>query len=131
MTLTVSCMTSILTIFYGTHRENYMARTVRSARGEMVDMDLLRIKETLGQAPKGATVQAREEFIDNKFKRRLRRLSETVATTTTQTLQSPTPVVAPVVAPHSDADSVDSIETDVIIEPAVIPQKKIISTKPV
>lgn len=56
-----------------------MAKGVRSARGEIVDFDLLRIKENLGQAPKASTVKAREDFIDQKFKRRLRRMSETVA----------------------------------------------------
>ncbi len=54
-----------------------MAKGVRSARGELVDFDLLRIKENLGAAPKGSTVKAREDFIDAKFKRRMRRLSET------------------------------------------------------
>jgi hypothetical protein len=91
-----------------------MARTVRSARGEMVDMDLLRIKETLGQAPKGATVQAREDFIDNKFKRRLRRLSETVASTAAQTIQAVTP--EPTAEPVVEADA-----------SAPIPKKKIVA----
>lgn len=93
-----------------------MARTVRSARGEMVDMDLLRIKETLGQAPKGATVQAREDFIDNKFKRRLRRLTETAAATPAQTIQAVTPEPA--------------VDTAADVAPAaqVIPKKKIVAT---
>ena len=68
-----------------------MAKGARSARGELVDFDLLRIKENLGAAPKGSTVKAREDFIDNKFKRRLRRLSETAVV--------PPPVPRPQAAP--------------------------------
>jgi hypothetical protein len=92
-------------------------------------MDLLRIKETLGQVPKAATVQAREDFIDNKFKRRLRRLTETTAATTAQAIQASALVVeqpAPVIVPTASA-------TPATEEPAapVVAQKKLIvpSTK--
>ena len=49
-------------------------RAVRSAKGEIVDFDLLRIKAQIASAPKTTNVQAREDFIDSKFKRRLKRL---------------------------------------------------------
>ena len=49
-------------------------RAVRSAKGEVVDFDLLRIKAQIASAPKTTNVQAREDFIDSKFKRRLKRL---------------------------------------------------------
>ena len=42
-----------------------------SARGEMVDFDLLKIKAQIAAAPKTIVVKAREDFIDQKFKRRL------------------------------------------------------------
>lgn len=48
-------------------------RAVRSAKGELVDFDLLRIKAQIASAPKTTNVQAREDFIDAKFKRRLKR----------------------------------------------------------
>lgn len=67
-----------------------IGKGVRSARGEMVDFDLLRIKENLATAPKGSTVKAREDFIDNKFKRRMRRLTEATAAA---------PAVSPAPAP--------------------------------
>lgn len=51
-----------------------MTRTVRSARGVQIDFDLLRIKESLGATPKVATVRVREDFIDQKLKRKLKRL---------------------------------------------------------
>lgn len=53
-----------------------MAKGVRSARGEIVDFDLLRIKQEIAAAPKPTTVAARENFIDQKFKRRLKRLKK-------------------------------------------------------
>jgi len=46
---------------------------VRSARGELVDFDLLRIKAQIASSPKTTDVKARENFIDQKFKRRLKR----------------------------------------------------------
>lgn len=52
-----------------------MTKTVKSARGETVNFDLIRIKQQIAAAPKPTNVQAREEFIDQKFKRRLNRLA--------------------------------------------------------
>lgn len=46
---------------------------VRSARGVIVDFDLLKIKEQIASAPKPVMVEVRENFIDNKFKRKLKR----------------------------------------------------------
>ena len=46
---------------------------VKSARGEMVDFDLMKIKAQIATAPKPVTVKTREDFIDQKFKRRLAR----------------------------------------------------------
>jgi hypothetical protein len=58
-----------------------MGRAVRSARGEKVDFDLLKIKQQIASAPKTTDVKARENFIDQKFKRRLKKLvRETAAT---------------------------------------------------
>ena len=55
-----------------------MARIARSAKGLKVDFDVLKIKEQIASAPKPTTVQAREDFIDKKFKRRLKRLTKDV-----------------------------------------------------
>lgn len=56
-----------------------MAKGVRSARGEVIDFDLLRIKEQIGSNPKGSTVKAREDFIDKKLKRKAKRLAAQAA----------------------------------------------------
>lgn len=54
---------------------------VKSAKGEIVDFDLLKIKEQIASAPKTTNVQAREDFIDRKFRRRLKKLTDEVIDT--------------------------------------------------
>lgn len=51
---------------------------VLSARGEWVDFDLMKIKQQIASAPKAVTVSAREDFIDQKFKRRLKKQIQSV-----------------------------------------------------
>lgn len=51
---------------------------VKSARGEIVDFDLMKIKAQIATAPKPVTVKTREDFIDQKFKRRLARQTREV-----------------------------------------------------
>lgn len=60
-----------------------MSKAVKSARGALVDFDLLRIKQQMASAPKTTTVQAREDFIDQKFKRRLKKMKRDVASSVT------------------------------------------------
>lgn len=55
-----------------------MART-RSAKGEIVDFDLLRIREKLAQKPISLDVKAREDFIDKKLRRRIRKAKQASA----------------------------------------------------
>lgn len=55
-----------------------MAHIVRSARGVRVDFDLLKIKKQMASAPKPTNVAARESFIDQKFKRKLKKIKREV-----------------------------------------------------
>lgn len=57
-----------------------MAKIVKSARGASVDFDLLKIKQQIASAPKPTDVKARESFIDQKFKRRLKKLTREAKT---------------------------------------------------
>lgn len=50
-----------------------MTRRARSARGVIVDFDLLQIKEQIGAKAPTLDVKMREDFIDKKLKRRIRR----------------------------------------------------------
>lgn len=51
----------------------------RSAKGEIVDFDLMKIKQEIGTAQKPIKVQAREEFIERKLRRRLRKAKPEVS----------------------------------------------------
>lgn len=55
-----------------------MAKT-RSAKGEIVDFDLLKIRQKLQQKPITLDVKAREDFIDKKIRRRNRKVKQAAA----------------------------------------------------
>ena len=42
-------------------------------RGEIVDIDLLKIKQQMASAPKPMDVKEREQFVDKKIRRRVRK----------------------------------------------------------
>jgi hypothetical protein len=46
----------------------------RSAKGRMVDFDLLKIRQKLQAKPVSLDVKAREDFIDKKLRRRMRKI---------------------------------------------------------
>lgn len=52
-----------------------MPKKTRSAKGEMVDFDLMKIKEQIANAAPPADVRAREDFVDRRLRRRLRRVT--------------------------------------------------------
>ncbi len=55
-----------------------MGKRVRSAKGEMVDFDFLKIKQQLASAPPPIEVKDRQNFIENRLKRRLKKKLPTV-----------------------------------------------------
>lgn len=55
-----------------------MSKGVKSARGEIVNFDVLQITQQLASSPKPVDVKAREDFIDQKFKRRLKKMQRSV-----------------------------------------------------
>jgi len=50
-----------------------MGKKVKSARGELVDFDLLKIKSQIASAPKTTNVRAREDFVEKRLRRKLKR----------------------------------------------------------
>jgi len=50
-----------------------MAKKVRTARGDIIDFELFKIKEGLSTSTPSVEVKARERFIENKMKRRIKR----------------------------------------------------------
>ena len=56
-----------------------MPKRVRTAKGQIIDFDLLKIKEQMVDAPKPTNVQARQDFIDQKMRRRVKRVKDQLA----------------------------------------------------
>lgn len=56
-----------------------MSRT-RSAKGQIVDFDLLKIRQKLTAQPVTLDVKAREDFIDKKLRRRMKKVRSIVDT---------------------------------------------------
>lgn len=52
-------------------------KKVRSAKGEMIDFDLLKIKEQIASEPAPLDVRARQDHIDARLRRRLRKVKKT------------------------------------------------------
>jgi len=53
-----------------------LAKLIRSARGTQVDFDLILIKQQIAASAAPTNVQAREDFIENKIRRRSRRVAK-------------------------------------------------------
>lgn len=49
-----------------------MPKIVRTARGEMVNFDLIKIKQQLASAPAPTEVRERENFVERRLKRKLK-----------------------------------------------------------
>lgn len=79
-----------------------MAKRGRSARGEVVDFDLISIKSQLAEAPKPIEVNSRREYIDTKEGSNKKRK---------------TAAVAPVAAP---ADEFENSNADVAVPESVM-----------
>ena len=50
-----------------------MVKKVRTSRGNMIDFDLLKVKNSMSSNPKTVEVKHRENFIDKKMKNRVRK----------------------------------------------------------
>lgn len=55
-----------------------MPRKVKSAKGVVIDFDLLKIKEQIASRPPTTDVKKREDFIDKKLRRRVKRIKKDV-----------------------------------------------------
>jgi len=55
-----------------------MGKKARSARGVMVDFDLMQIKRQIAAAPTPLEVKARQNFIENRLKRRIKKAQDEI-----------------------------------------------------
>lgn len=65
-----------------------MANKVRSSNGEMVDFDLLKIKQQIASAPVGQDHKIRQEAVDRKLRKKTKQTYEKA--TTDQMIQDAT-----------------------------------------
>ena len=49
-----------------------MTKLVRTALGQIVDFDLIKLKQQLAESPAPTEVKARENFVEKRLKRKLR-----------------------------------------------------------
>ena len=49
-----------------------MTKLVRTALGQIVDFDLIKLKQQLADSPAPTEVKARENFVEKRLKRKLR-----------------------------------------------------------
>lgn len=73
-----------------------MGKKARSARGVVVDFDLMKIKEQMASAPTPLEVKTRQNFIENRLKRRLKKvdLPKVESTKVESTPDMPEPAAA-------------------------------------
>lgn len=55
-----------------------MGKKVRSMRGEIIDFDVEQIKGQIASRPAPTNVKARQDFIDRKFRRRVKKISDQI-----------------------------------------------------
>jgi len=53
--------------------EKHMGKQVKSARGEIVDFDLIKIKEQIASAPPPVDVKQRQDFVEKRLRRRIKK----------------------------------------------------------
>jgi flagella basal body P-ring formation protein FlgA len=64
-----------------------MGNKVRSARGVMVDFDLIRIKQQIAAGSEPMSVKSRQDFIDRKLRRRVKKTQVVPAAAVEETLE--------------------------------------------
>lgn len=88
----------------------------RSAKGVMVDFDLLKIRQKLTAQPVTLDVKAREDFIDKKLRRRMRKIKavgvvETAPVDSLALIGVETSQSAPLIVPAKIEEAAKPVET--------------------
>jgi len=103
----------------------------RSARGVMVDFDLLKIKQNMAKAPVSVDVRTRQDFIESRTKRKTKKAVEDSIEINTIPEDMPEPPSAPneelinedVTTETSEVvkedESVDIVEEDTVVNEVV------------
>lgn len=94
-----------------------MGKKIRSARGEQVDFDLLKIKEQMASSPPPMDVKKRQDFIEKRLRRRLKKVPAPAPKTDTNNEETAT-------APKLAGTEELSEEPKMIDEVKVVEEKK-------
>jgi hypothetical protein len=89
----------------------------------MVDFDLLMIKEQIASAPPPVTIQARENFIDQRLRRRAKKSSSMAIDLAKETVVDPMENFA---EPEPAAEMIDLVE-DEVVQPKQKAKKKVVT----
>ena len=89
-----------------------MGKNAKSARGEIVDFDLIKIKEQMASAPPSTDVKARQDFVDRRLHRRVKRA------------KAPAPKIAAVEVEPTVPSTEDPVDPPVEEPQAKAPAKK-------
>ena len=81
----------------------------KSAKGEIVDFDLLKIKQQIASAPPSSDVARRQDFIENRLRRRTKKVVLPVA---------------PIETNASVPEVAEEVKEDIVIEKASIENTK-------
>lgn len=95
-------------------------RKITSARGEVVDFDLLMIKQQLAAAPQNIEVARRQDFIDSKEQGKSSRKKPVIEE------NQPLPVVKPVVTASSDDFENSNGEIPVDVKKVVVTPEPVV-----
>lgn len=98
-----------------------MGKKTKSMRGEIVDWDLAKVKTQMEQAPAPLNVQARQDFIDQKLRRRVKKVKEQISNLDSSKVDRKITE-----APVEQADKIDEVKVAAVEKPTVTksPAKK-------
>lgn len=103
-----------------------MGRKVRSMRGEMIDFDLIQIKEQMSTIPEPIDVRARQDFIDRKLRRRLKKAKTKIAEGVNKVAKKQADIQpkAVIASEHPQQPLIDKTKTEENAQPLIPPTRR-------
>lgn len=101
-----------------------MGKKVKSMRGELIDFDVETIKGQIASRPEPTSVQKRQDFIDQKYRRK-RKISDQIKNLEASSVErklAETPV--------PEQDKIDEVQVAAVEETTPAPKKRTIKKKP-